>query len=209
MTQNDDPMIVNALVRQALVAIEEVIGENGLKAVLRSAGLEQFIDNLPPDDLNPAIKSSDYAQLNAAIETFYGRGGRGVLRRIGKASFQYALREQAALLGLAGVALKLLPQKQRVRFILNGMANALKKSNPQLDVGVEEMDDCIVYVTHTCAVCYGRQSQGPVCHLYVGSLGEAARWATGTEHDVAETDCIAKGDPYCRFEVREALPQVG
>lgn len=201
MSQRNDLMIANTLVRQALVAIQEVMGENGLTAVLRLADLEQFIHNLPPDDLTPAIKSSEYARLNAAIETFYGRGGPGMLRRIGKASFQYAVREQSALLGLAGVALKLLPPKQRIRFILNGMANALKKANPELDIEVEETDDGVIYTAHICSVCYGRHSQKPICHLYVGSITEAARWATGVAHHVVETHCIAKGDPYCRFEV--------
>jgi predicted hydrocarbon binding protein len=192
-------------VRQALVAIQEVMGENGLTAVLRLAGLEQFIDNLPPDDLTPAIQASEYAQLNAAIETFYGRGGRGMLQRIGKASFQYAVREQSALLGIAGVALKLLPPKQRIRFILNGMANALKKTNPELHIEVGETDDGVVYTAHICSVCYGRHSQQPICHLYVGSIVEAVGWVTGVDHHVSETHCIAKGDPYCRFEVRDAL----
>jgi len=203
MGNSEDLVIVNALMRQALVAVEEVMGKNGLNAVLRMSSLGQYIDNLPPDDLNPSVKSSDYARLNEAIESFYGRGGRGMLRRIGKASFQYAVREQSALLGLAGVALKLLPRKQQMRFILNSMANALKKTNRQVHVEVEEADNTFVYVARTCSVCYGRQSDKPICHLYVGSIGEAVRWATGQPYQVQETHCIAKGDPYCRFEVIE------
>ena len=95
MTNVDDLVLVNALMRQALVAIEEVMGQKGLNAVLRTSHLDQYIDHLPPDDLNPAINASDYARLNQAIEEFYGRGGRGILQRIGKASFEYAIREQS------------------------------------------------------------------------------------------------------------------
>jgi predicted hydrocarbon binding protein len=196
-----DSVIVNGIVRQALVSAEEVMGPNGLHAVLRTSGLERFIDNFPPNDVNPSIKTSDYARLNQAIEDFYGRAAKGMLRRIGKASFQYGVREQAALLGIAGVALKLLPEKQRIKFILNGMANALKKSNPEVDAWVEEKGDTIAYIERTCAICWGRQSEQPVCHLYVGSVNEAVLWATGTEHGIIETHCIAKGDEYCRFEV--------
>jgi len=203
MVNPDEAVIVNTLVRQALVSAEEVMGANGLNAVLRSSGLERFINNLPPDDLNPGIKAVEYARLNQAIEDFYGRGGRGMLRRIGKASFQYAVREQAALLGIAGVALKLLPQKQRIKFILNQMANALKKTNAQVEAWVEEEGDKIAYCESTCAVCRGRKSNQPICHLYIGSVGEAVRWATEQEYEITETHCIAKGDPYCRFEVGE------
>ncbi|MBV6397480.1 MAG: hypothetical protein HFACDABA_03094 [Anaerolineales bacterium] len=199
-----DAVIVNALVRQALSAAQEVMGENGLNAVLRSSGLERFIGNFPPDDLNPAIQASQYARFNAAIEEFYGRGGRGILKRIGKASFEYAVREQAALLGVAGAALKLLPERQRIKFILNSMVNALKKTNPQVEAWMEDGGGRVACIEATCAICHGRTSETPLCHLYLGSIGEAVRWATGREHNIIETQCIARGDPYCRFEVGDA-----
>ena len=200
---NDSTMIVNALVRQALTSAQEVMGENGLHAVLRASGLERFIGNFPPDNLEPSIQAVQYAKLNEAIETFYGRGGRGMLQRIGKASFQYAVREQAALLGLAGMALKVLPEKQRIKFILNSMANALKKSNPDVNAWVDDSGERIAYHESTCAICQGRHSDHPICHLYTGSIAEAVKWATGREFEIVETHCRAKGDPDCRFEVGE------
>ena len=72
-----DSVIVNGIVRQALVSAEEVMGANGLHAVLRASGLERYIGNLPPNDVNPAIQTSDYARLIQAIEDFYGRGAKG------------------------------------------------------------------------------------------------------------------------------------
>jgi predicted hydrocarbon binding protein len=194
-------MVINTIMLQALVSSEEVMGTNGLHAVLRNSGLERFVDNMPPNDLNSSVKSSEYAALLKAIEEFYGRASKGMLRRIGKASFQYAVREQAALLGLAGVALKLLPEKQRIKFILNSVANALKKTNPQIEVWVEEEGDTIAYIEKTCSICWGRQSEQPICYLYIGSLSEAVLWATGVEREVIETHCLAKGDQYCRFEI--------
>jgi V4R domain-containing protein len=204
MSNREDAMIINSLVRQALTSAQEVMGDNGLNAVLRTSGLERFIGNFPPNDLEPSIQASQYAQFNQAIEDFYGRAGKGMLRRIGKASFQYAVREQAALLGVAGVALKVLPEKQRIKFILNGMVNALKKSNPQVEARLDESSDRLAYLESTCAICHSRHSATPICYLYVGSIGEAVKWATGKEHEIIETHCLAKGDPYCRFEVGEA-----
>lgn len=200
----EDAVIVNALVRQALVAAQEVMGENGLNAVLRSSGLERFVGNFPPNDMNPSIQTSQYARLNAAIEDFYGRGGLGILKRIGKASFEYAVREQAALLGVAGAALKLLPERQRIKFILNQMVSALKKTNAQVEAWVDDSGEHVAYLESTCAICHSRTSEKPICHLYIGSIGEAVRWAAGREHVIIETHCLAKGDPYCRFEVGEA-----
>jgi predicted hydrocarbon binding protein len=201
MVSPEDAVIINALVRQAFMSAQEVMGENGLTAVLRSVGLERFIGNFPPNDTNPGIKTTEYAKFNEAIESFYGRAGKGMLRRIGKASFQYGVREQGALMGVAGAALKLMPAKNRIKFVLNGMVSALKKTNPQVDAWVEEEGDRIAYCESTCGICMGRHSDQPICHLYVGSVGEAVRWATDQEYEVVETHCIAKGDPFCRFEV--------
>jgi len=203
MVQKEDSKIVNSLVRQALTSAKEVMGDNGLNAVLHTSGLERFVGNFPPNNLEPSINASQYAQLNQAIEDFYGRGGKGMLRRIGKASFQYGVREQAALLGVAGVALKLLPEKQRIKFILNAVADALKKSNPDVDAWLDESGERIAYIESTCSVCHSRHSETPICYLYVGSLAEAVQWATGKEYEVIETHCLAKGDEYCRFEVGE------
>jgi hypothetical protein len=205
MIAREDAVIINSLVRQALTSAQEVMGDNGLNAVLRASGLERFIGNFPPNDLEPSIHASQYAHLNQAIEDFYGRGGRGMLRRIGKASFQYGVREQSALLGVAGVALKLLPERQRIKFILNGMVDALKKSNPQVNAWVDESGDRLAYIESTCAICHSRHSDKPICYLYVGSIAEAVRWATGRDFEITETHCLARGDEHCRFEVGEAI----
>jgi len=204
MTARKDTMIINSLVRQALTSAQEVMGDNGLNTVLRTCGLERYIDNFPPNNLDPSIHVSEYARLNEAIEAFYGRGGKGILRRIGKASFQYAVREQSSLLGVAGVALKLLPEKQKIKFILNGMADALKKSNPDVNAWVDDSGERIAYIESTCGICYGRENAAPLCYLYAGSVSEAVLWATGREFEVTETHCLAKGDEYCRFEIGEA-----
>ena len=204
MTARKDTMIINSLVRQALTSAQEVMGDNGLNTVLKTCGLDRFVGNFPPNNLEPAIHVSEYARLNEAIEAFYGRGGKGILRRIGKASFQYGVREQSSLLGVAGVALKLLPEKQRIKFILNGLADALKKSNPDVNAWVDESGERIAYIESTCGICYGRESATPLCYLYAGSITEAVLWATGKEFAVTETHCLAKGDEYCRFEIGEA-----
>ena len=204
MNAREDAVIINSLVRQALTSAQEVMGDNGLHAVLRTSGLERFIDNFPPNNLEPSIQTSQYAKLNQAIEDFYGRAGKGMLRRIGKASFQYGVKEQAALLGVAGVAMKLLPERQRIKFILNGMADALKKSNPQVDAWLDDSGERLAYVDATCAICHSRHAEIPICYLYVGSIGEAVKWATGKEHEIMETHCFAKGDSFCRFEVGDA-----
>lgn len=195
--------LVNALMRQAILAIEEVMGVQGRNVVLREAGLDRYVESLPPDDLEPGAHASEYAALNQAVLSFYGRAGRGMLQRIGRASFRYGVEEQAALMGLVGVGLKVMPQKTRVRFILNQVAKALMDTNDDVCITVEETPEGILFSDYSCAICYGRQWEQPACHLLVGSVSEAVQWATGREYPVQEIGCRAMGDRACRFLVVE------
>jgi predicted hydrocarbon binding protein len=197
----EERLIVNAVVRQTLLASQVVLGESGLHAVLKVAGLERFIDHIPPDDMKPGMRISEYARFNRAIETSYGRAGKGILQRIGRASFQYGVGERSGLLVIAGTALKLLTQKKRIKFILTSLVNAVKATNPAVEVWAGEVDGKLTYVEKTCAFCFGGTSNQPICHMNVGYIGEAVKWATGRDYLVVETHCVATGDPHCCFEI--------
>ena len=104
-------------------------------------------------------------------------------------------------MGLAGAALKLMPKRQRIKFVFNSIGNALKKINPDSEFWVDDRQGQIAYCIRECSMCEGRTHDRPVGHLLVGSLTEAVKWTTGEEMTVRETKCLAMGDPYGRFEV--------
>jgi bacteriochlorophyll 4-vinyl reductase len=195
--------LVNAVMRQAIVAIEEVMGSQGLNVVLREAGLERYVDNLPPDDMELGAHATEYAALNAAVQNFYGRAGKGMLQRIGRTTFRYGIEEQAALMGIVGVGLKVMPQRGRIKFILGQVAKALMDTNEEVCILIEETPEGQVFADYSCAICHTRQAEEPICHLYVGSVGEAVKWATGQDYEVREISCRAMGDRACRFLVVE------
>ena len=191
----------NALMRQAIMAIGQVMGQRGLRIVLRQARLERYVDELPPDDLEQDVSTVDYAALNQAVEEFYGRAGKGMLQRIGRASFRYGVEEQATLMGVAGAAIKLMPQKTRIKFILTQMAKSLMDVNQDTTIEVQETPQGFVFADFTCGVCCCRKAEHPICHLYIGSISEAVKWATGQEYEVREIECRATGAEACRFLV--------
>jgi predicted hydrocarbon binding protein len=191
----------NALMRQAIMAIGQVMGQRGLKVVLRQARLERYVDELPPNDLEQDVSTVDYAALNQAVEEFYGRAGKGMLQRIGRASFRYGVEEQATLMGVAGAAIKLMPQKTRIKFILTQMAKSLMDVNQDTTIEVQETPQGFVFADFTCGVCCCRKAEHPICHLYIGSISEAVKWATGQEYEVREIECRATGAEACRFLV--------
>lgn len=82
----------NKIARIYLLAMEEVMGKNGLNAILNMASLQNLIDNPPPDNLEREFDFADYSALNGALEEMYGpRGGRGLALRAGRASFSQSL----------------------------------------------------------------------------------------------------------------------
>ncbi|NJL95677.1 MAG: hypothetical protein HC915_19075 [Anaerolineae bacterium] len=78
----------NKLARITLEAMEEIMGKNGLNAILNLAGLSEYIGNYPPDNLEKAFDFTDFTALMVALEDMYGpRGGRGLALRAGRAAF--------------------------------------------------------------------------------------------------------------------------
>ncbi len=59
----------------------------------------------------------------------------------------------------------------------------------------------VIKVNHSpFAEAYGRSSL-PVCYMISGVLGGMASVIFGREIECKETFCIAKGDPFCKFEI--------
>jgi len=74
----------NKIARIYIMAMEDVMGKNGLNAILNLAGLQNYIENYPNDNLERQFDFADFTSLNAALEDMYGpRGGRGLALRAG------------------------------------------------------------------------------------------------------------------------------
>ena len=110
-------------------------------------------------------------------------------------------------MGLANIALKALPHRLRKRAILLGLRKGLMDIVDFGKVDVEDRDGVMVYTDHACTICHTRHGgDRGICHLYVGTLGEAMAYATGKDFkafEIVETHCRALGDAYCRFEIRD------
>lgn len=192
----------NKIARLSLSAIEEVMGKNGLNAILNLAGLSHLIDHLPADNLERAFDFADYSSLFGALEEMYGpRGGRGLAQRAGRAVFMEGLRNFGALAGAGDLAFKILPLSTKLRIGLPAMAKIFSTTSDQHST-VEEKDDHFVYTIHRCPVCTGRHTEKPCCHMATGLLQEGLKWLSGgREFRVIETKCVAAGEPTCDFVI--------
>ncbi len=192
----------NKIARIYIMAMEDVMGKNGLNAILHLAGLQAYIDNYPPDNLEKQFDFADFTALNAALEDMYGpRGGRGLALRAGRACFSQGLKGFGALAGVGDLAFKVLPLGAKLRLGLPAMATVFNTFSDQISE-VQDGGDHYTYTIKRCPVCWGRQADKPICHAAVGLIQEGLRWVSGGhEFRVVETECHAKGDANCVFVV--------
>lgn len=195
----------NKIARISINALQDVMGKNGLSAILNIAHLPHLIDNLPPDNLEREFNFADFSALNQALEEIYGpRGGRGLALRAGRAAFADSLRTFGALAGVGDMAFKILPLSTKLRIGIPAMAKIFTQISDQLST-VREEEDVFVYTIHRCPVCWGRKnSDKPVCFIAVGLLQEGLKWVSGgSEFRVNESKCVAMGDDVCDFVIQK------
>lgn len=200
--REDRPM-PNAALRTLFMAIEEVMGPNGARAVLNLGGLQRYIGQYPPNNLNLEVAFSDYGIAQQAVEDFYGgRGARAMLTQIGRATFRYGLEEQPAILGLAGLALRMLPESAKTKWMLSRLADAgTKRLNLEIQLAEDEEAFFLTYIVCPCQFRQ-RKERHPCCFTTVGAIQEALRWVTGGKHyRVQESSCLNLGDEACRFRI--------
>jgi predicted hydrocarbon binding protein len=186
-------------------ALEDVMGKNGLNAILNLAGLNSYIDNYPPDNLEKSFDFADVSSINIALEEMYGpRGGRGLALRAGRSTFADALKNFGALAGAGDLAFKVLPLQAKMRIGIPAMAKIFTQVSDQHST-VEEHENEFVYTIHKCPVCWGRTGvDKPACFIAVGLLQEGLKWVSGgNEFRVNESKCIALGDPVCEFIIQK------
>lgn len=188
-----------------LSALEEVMGKNGLNAILNMAHLSELVDNYPPANLEREFDFSHYSMINIALEEMYGpRGGRGLALRAGRATFADALRNFGAMAGVSDMAFKVLPLGQKLKLGIPSMAKIFTTISDQHST-VEDHDTELHYIIHRCPVCWGRTGEDhPVCFISTGLLQESLKWVSGGhEFRVNESECIAMGDDVCRFVIQK------
>lgn len=192
----------NKMGRIFLMALEDVMGQNGLYAVLRLANLENYIENLPPDNLEKQFDFAEIAALLEALDQMYGiRGGRGLALRAGRALFANGLRNFGALAGVGDLAFKVLPLEVKLRVGIPAIAKIFNTFSDQISNAYEH-ETYYLYTLERCSMCYGRKSKKPCCHIAVGILQEAMKWVSGGQEFKVEIEsCIACGSDIGRLRI--------
>ena len=182
------------------------------ETVALELGADQFngmlsLSKLPAEWSKPEIflkmdaveSATAYASLQAAMRTYFGRGARGVLLRVGQRLWNHLL-EDAALGGRAQAAvIKRLPLATRRKSTLELLAKFLGTQSG--DISIHTLDLDLLLVDNVSPAAHARHDAAPICFVTQGLIRESLFWATGKGYDVEETQCKAAGSNTCEFKI--------
>nr|HID12272.1 4-vinyl reductase [Anaerolineae bacterium] len=188
----------NKMGRIVLLAMEEVMGRNGVNAILNLARLQHRIGNYPPNNFDQGFSFDELAQLLQALDEMYGpRGGRGLARRAGRSCFKFGIKDFGPMLGIADLAFRVLPLRMKLRVGFEVLAETFNRFTDHL-VRLGEDGQYFHWIMERCGTCWGRKCDSPCCHLAVGILEEGLYWVSGGKiFYVEEVSCIAAGGRTC------------
>ena len=140
-----------------------------------------------------------YASLQAAVRTYYGRGARGVLLRVGQNLWHHLLDDAALARKTQAAVVRRLPLNARRKPALELLSRFLG-TRPG-DITLHTLDLDLLLADHASPTTQGYQSRSPICYVTLGLIRESLLWATGQRHDVEETSCKARGENTCEFKI--------
>jgi predicted hydrocarbon binding protein len=193
----------NLLTYSMLSTLADILGANGLVTLLRYANLDELVNYMPPKDLEDGVDFADMSSVFQAVEEIYGvRGGHALLTRCGRKTFEAYRENFAPLMNFLTLELKLIPHEKRVRHGIDFTLKLITRTGIQHLTCFDSGED-LVYQIENNSACYGRpKTDHAVCHMTVGAIQGILHWAScGEDHQVVESLCAAKGNPYCEFHV--------
>ena len=175
-------------------------------------GADQFnamlsLANLPaewktPDvflKLNPYDSAHVYAALQTAMRTYFGRGARGVLLRVGQRLWHNLLDDATFGIKAQAAVVKRLPLASRRKPTLELLAKFMGAQSGGIAVHTLDMD--LLLVDNASPSTHDQSEPAPICFVTQGLIRESMFWATGQGYDVEEISCKAQGNHNCEFKI--------
>jgi predicted hydrocarbon binding protein len=189
---NEGLFYPNRWPRIILTSTEEIVGEKGVNALLNMAGLSEYINNYPPDNMKKEFPFDHVGKLQQAFWDMYGpRGARAFATRAGEKTFNDGLESFGSVAKAGKAVMKVGSLERRISLGLNFFAKFFNTVSDQV-VSVEENDKEWLWVLEKCPMCTKRSADAPVCHLAVGVLqGALAFAAEGVRFRITPTECQA------------------
>jgi len=193
--KNEDCFYPNRWLRIMLESTEEIVGSNGVNALLNMAGLQQYVGNFPDDNMKKEFPFEHVGKLQQAYWDMYGpRGARAFAIRAGSKTLHDGIARFGKVASAARAALTIGSVNRRMALGLDFFAKFFNTVSDQ-KVSVEEDDNAWYWKIQVCPMCTGRTTDTPVCHLAVGVLKGAIESFVdkNARYNITPTHCQAMG----------------
>lgn len=181
-------------------ALSAEIGHETTMAVLSKAGLpKDWAHSSYFTPLDEERIAQAYATLQAAIRTYYGRGARGILMRIGTKLWQPLLEDATLGIKAQAALIRGIPRSARRKPTLELLARILDGGRQTITVHTLDLD--LLLVDQASPSALNQSDDTPVCFVTFGLIRECLFWADGQEHDIEERACQAMGAHQCEFKI--------
>lgn len=163
-----------------LDGLEEIIGENGVTAVLDQARLHRALQFSKKETLNH--EPIDVVEIQAALEALYGeRGGQGTVMQAGRVSFHNILRDYGDDMGLNNPEFRLHSTVHKIKDGLRILAEKFTEFFPGQILISEDETAWIWQVC--CDPARTNPSLLKSCGVFIsGILQEFTQWVAGGKH---------------------------
>jgi predicted hydrocarbon binding protein len=177
------------------------LGRDALLTILEKADLPA--DLVDPETVSGYTSQSaaqTYARIQKAMRSYYGRGARGALTRIGRLMWTRLLESASISDRAQAQFIRTLPPSMRRKSALELLARFLREKPG--GVSIHTLDQDLMLVDHASAAASGQSEPTPVCYVTLGLIQENLFWATAREHDIDEVSCCAFGGHTCEFRIK-------
>ncbi len=157
--------VSNLVFRVVLDGAEEVLGVNGVKAILNFSGLSDLLVNRPDYSFDKNFTDDQLRGISSSFAAVLGMdGARAVFRLIGKASGKKTIE--------VGVydSIKDLPPDEKLFKAVGLYAMVTGRGT------VSKEGDVIVYDNPQCSVCKDVTYDQPICSIYNGYFDSLIEW---------------------------------
>lgn len=188
------------IMRKFVQTLSDEIGHDTFTAVIKKSGLpEDWAHDTYFVNIDNEESAQSYARLQGALRTYYGRGARGILMRIGTKLWGKLLEDASFGIKTQASVIRGLPKFLKRKQALELLAKIL--SSKRGDITVHTLDLDLLLVDSTSPTTLKQKDDEPICFVTLGLLRECLFWATGEEHDIEERACCALGARQCEFKI--------
>lgn len=195
-----EPRFSNRILRRFVETSALELGSDQFSAVMAMSKLPaEWAKPETFRKMNEGDAAKAYALMQAEMRTYFGRGARGVLLRVGQRLWNELLADAALVSKAQAAIIKRLPMNARRKSTLELLSHLLGAQAG--DITLHTLDLDLLLVDHASPTTNGYREPSPICFVTQGLIRESLAWATGQGHDVEETSCKARGDNACEFKI--------